>query len=78
MATRRAVLHLALAGAAVGLAGRAAALERSTKAKAHYQDNPKDVRSCVTCSYFVSRNACTVLEGEVSKHGFCDLYVMVD
>ena len=49
-----------------------------TKAAAHYQDRPKDIRSCATCSFFEPPKGCVVMEGDVSKDGYCDLFALVD
>ena len=52
--------------------------KKLTKAQVHYQDSPKDMRSCATCSFFKAPKTCVVLEGDVSKDGFCDIFSLVD
>ena len=62
-----------------GLAAEAPpAVRKLTKAKAHYQDSPKDIRSCATCSFFQPPKGCIVMEGDVSKDGYCDLFTLID
>lgn len=51
---------------------------KATKAEAHYQSQPKDIRSCGTCSYFNAPKGCSVMDGDVSRDGYCDLYSMID
>ena len=51
---------------------------KATKAQVHYQDHPKDIRSCGTCIHFKKPNGCTVMQGEVTKDGWCDLFVLID
>ena len=54
------------------------AFRKLTKAAANYHDKPKDIRSCATCSFFQAPKACVVVEGDVAKDGFCDLFSLVD
>jgi hypothetical protein len=49
-----------------------------TQAAAQYPSVPKDIRSCGSCSLFQPPNHCKVVEGIVSKSGWCRLYVAVD
>ena len=77
MPTRRAFIG----AVGIGLwAGAATAAEQRllTKAEAHYQDQPKDIRRCATCLLFVSPDACKALIGKVSPDGWCDLYEFID
>ena len=45
---------------------------------AQYQDMPKNIMSCATCSFFQAPNACKVVNGVVSANGYCRLYAQVD
>ncbi len=71
---------LLLAGMAL-LAGRTAparAQRLLSQHEAAYQDTPKGVQMCGTCTMFVRPNACKVVEGEVQRTGWCRLYDMTD
>jgi hypothetical protein len=72
----------ALAGAlSAGLASRisrAKASERMTRQQAEYQDTPNGIYSCGMCTLFEKPNACKVVEGEVSKDGWCKAFAMAD
>ena len=74
-----------LLGAGLCLAGQRALADEApppfkklTKAQLHYQDSPKDNRSCATCSFFQSPKTCAVMEGDVAKTGYCDVFSLVD
>jgi hypothetical protein len=54
------------------------AQEKVSKEKAEYQDAPKDIRMCATCSLFLPPKACKVVEGEVSPSGWCNLFDLAD
>ena len=69
----------ALTGAAASVTLRtAAAQEKMSLKEAEYQDSPKDIRMCGTCTLFVPPKACKVVEGEVSLKGWCKLFVIAD
>jgi hypothetical protein len=78
---RRRVLALALGGAgsvfAAALAQNASA-RKIPQNEAQYQAQPKDIRSCGSCSLFQPPNSCKVVEGIISRSGWCKLYVAVD
>jgi hypothetical protein len=78
--TRRRFLRAALgvAGAALATRTRAQVREKLTLAEAEYQDTPKDIRMCATCSLFLPPKHCKVVEGEVKAEGWCKLFEMVD
>jgi hypothetical protein len=46
--------------------------------RAKYQDHPKQIFSCATCSFFETPDKCKVVIGAVSPNGWCDLYNQVD
>ena len=54
------------------------ASEKMTRAQAEYQDTPNGIYSCGMCSLFERPNGCKVVEGEVSKDGWCKAYAMAD
>ncbi len=80
MRTRRTVLSgLAAAGLAVAAPALAAGPKKPiTKQAAQYQDQPKDVRSCASCTLFVRPDRCKAVIGKVSPDGWCRLYDMAD
>lgn len=80
--SRRGVIRAALTGAAVGLttgtAFGAAAQGKMSPKEAEYQDAPKDIRMCATCTLFVPPKSCKVIEGDVSPNGWCKLFALAD
>jgi hypothetical protein len=63
-------------GAAVSrLAGRRI---RKTRQQAEYQDTPNGICACGLCTLFERPNACKVVEGEVSKDGWCKAFALAD
>jgi hypothetical protein len=78
--SRRAVVA-AIAGLPAALfarASRAADADRMTKQQAAYRDTPNGIYSCGMCSLFVEPNSCKVVEGEISKDGWCKAFAAVD
>jgi hypothetical protein len=76
-------MQVALAGAASGVISATAskaskASDKMTRMQAEYQDIPKGIYSCATCSLFEPPNACKVVEGEVSKDGWCKAFALAD
>jgi High potential iron-sulfur protein len=55
-----------------------AAGEKLSKQQAEYQDSPKGIQMCATCSLFEAPHACKVVEGDVSPSGWCKAYAMAD
>ena len=49
-----------------------------TKAQVEYQDTPNGIYSCATCTLFEAPNSCKVVEGEVSKEGWCKAFALAD
>ena len=60
------------------LRSRAQASEKMTKAQVEYQDTPNGIYSCATCTLFEAPNSCKVVEGEVSKEGWCKAFALAD
>jgi hypothetical protein len=52
--------------------------EKMTKARASYRDTPNGIYSCATCTLFVPPAACRVVEGEVSRDGWCTAFALAD
>jgi hypothetical protein len=77
---RRACILAALAAVGLDLpaTGRARAAEKMSKKEADYQDDPKDIRMCATCSLFEPPRACKVVEGDISPDGWCKAFALAD
>jgi hypothetical protein len=54
------------------------ASEKMTRQQAQYQDTPNGIFSCATCSLFVEPKYCKVVEGEVSRDGWCRAFALAD
>jgi hypothetical protein len=71
-----------LIGAATGLnlaaPSRTDAAEKMSKPEAEYQDSPKDIRVCATCTLFEPPHACKVVEGDISPSGWCKAFALAD
>jgi hypothetical protein len=77
---RRKLLRAAVGGVSTALlvSSRARASDKMTKAQAEYQGTPNGIYSCATCTLFEAPNSCKVVEGEVSKDGWCKAFAMAD
>jgi hypothetical protein len=76
---RRRLLSGAIAGLAVGFARvTAASADKMSKQQAEYQDTPKDIRMCATCTLFEPPKSCKVVDGDVSPTGWCKAFVLAD
>jgi hypothetical protein len=80
--SRRSVIRIGCACGAVrltlGTSSMAAAQEKMSQKEAQYQDSPKDIRMCATCTLFLPPRSCKVVYGEVSPNGWCKLFVIAD
>jgi hypothetical protein len=79
--SRRAALGAALQsiwGALLFQTAPAQAADKMTRARAEYQDTPNGIYSCGMCSLFEAPNGCKVVEGEVSKEGWCKAFALQD
>ena len=56
----------------------AQASDKMTRKQAEYQDTPNGIYSCGLCSLFEAPNGCKVVEGEVSKDGWCKAFALQD
>ena len=66
-----------LAGAAlVGtvIPVRDARAKKMAKQDIQYQDTPKGDQDCDDCVYWQPPNACGIVEGVISPHGWCAAY----
>jgi hypothetical protein len=75
---RRALLRVALAGAMAPISRRANAEQKSTKAAARYQAMMKDGFSCGMCTLFRPPQSCVVVEGDISRQGWCRFFDLSD
>jgi hypothetical protein len=62
----------------LGTAAMAAGQEKISQKDAQYQDSPRDIRMCATCTLFLPPRSCKVVSGEVSPNGWCKLFVIAD
>lgn len=81
--SKRKFMRLTLAGVAGAALGpwqsRAQSVGKMSKAQAQYQDTPKGIQMCATCSLFDEpHHACKVVEGDISPDGWCKAYAMAD
>ena len=79
--SRRKVIGAVVAGTSAGLLFRISqtqAAEKMTKQQAEYQDTPNGIYSCAVCTLFEQPTSCKVVEGEVSKDGWCKAFAMAD
>jgi hypothetical protein len=80
--SRRALMMHAAFGvvsaALVFRTSQADASDKMTRQQAQYQDTPSGIYSCGLCTLFEPPNACKVVEGEVSKDGWCKAFALAD
>jgi hypothetical protein len=78
--SRRAAVLTALRGisGALFLPAAVLAADKMTQAQAQYQDTPNGLYSCGMCSLFEAPNACKVVEGDISKDGWCKAFALQD
>jgi len=55
-----------------------AGVEKLSKAQAQYQDSPRGIAMCATCTLFIAPRACKVVDGDISPNGWCKEYAMAD
>jgi hypothetical protein len=78
---RRGLLGAAVKGISAGLLFRVSgseAAEKMTRQQAEYQDTPNGIYSCGQCTLFVAPSSCKVVEGEVSRDGWCKAFALAD
>lgn len=79
--SRRKIMRAAAGVATAGLCFRIARTEASDKMtpqQAEYRDTPNGIYSCGLCTLFQPPNGCKVVEGEVSKDGWCKAFALAD
>lgn len=88
-AGRRAVIRKGITAAAVGTVAAsgilkfspASAQSKVSKATAMYQDKPNGAQQCDKCIHFIpgktptANGTCQKVEGVISPHGWCGLFV---
>ena len=79
--TRRDVLAAALGGAALAPTHAEAQQgdrPKISQAEAQYQNTPKGMFSCSTCTFFIKPTSCKVVAGAISPTGWCKLFDLPD
>jgi len=78
--SRRRVLCAAVGGVSATLlrVSRSEAADKMTPQQAEYQDKPNGIYSCGLCTLFVPPDGCKVVEGAVSKDGWCKAFALAD
>jgi hypothetical protein len=79
--SRRKIMRAAAGVATAGLWSRIAHAEASDKMtwqQAEYRDTPNGIYSCGLCTLFEPPSGCKVVEGEVSKDGWCKAFALAD
>jgi hypothetical protein len=79
--SRRKIIGAAVKLASAGLLfriSRTEAAEKMTPQQAEYQDTPNGLYSCGMCTLFEPPKFCKVVEGEVSKDGWCKAFALAD
>lgn len=75
-------MQLLLSGLAAGFsvapASNAPGSDKMTREQTGYQDYPQGIYSCALCSLFEPPKLCKVMEGEVSKDGWCKAFALAD
>jgi hypothetical protein len=75
--SRRRILQIGATVAALGsgaLCGTAHAQQKVAKDVVKYQDSPNAGHQCSGCSNFVAPDACKVVLGKISPHGWCSIW----
>jgi hypothetical protein len=78
--SRRRLIRTIVGGVSAGMLFRmpAQASDKMTRQQAQYQDTPNGIYSCGMCTLSEAPSACKVIEGEVSKDGWCKAFAPVD
>jgi hypothetical protein len=79
--SRRKLMCAIAGGASAGLLfriSRTKAAEKMTPQQAEYQGTPNGIYSCGMCTLFEAPNSCKVVEGEISRDGWCKAFAMAD
>jgi hypothetical protein len=79
--SRRKIIRAFVKGIPAGLLlriSRADASDKMTPQQAEYQDSPNGIYSCAVCTLFEPPKYCKVVDGEVSKEGWCKAFALAD
>jgi hypothetical protein len=79
--SRRRIMRAAAGVATAGLCfqiARTEASDKMTPQQAEYRDTPNGIYSCGLCTLFEPPSGCKVVEGEVSKDGWCKAFALAD
>jgi hypothetical protein len=78
--SRRTLVHVisTVSAALMFRMSQADASDKMTPQQAQYQDTPNGIYSCGLCMLFERPNACKVVEGEVSRDGWCKAFALAD
>jgi len=72
------VLAGTLSSGLVSRSSQAEASDKMTRQQAQYQDTPNGICSCAVCTLFEPPKDCKVVEGEISKDGWCKAFALAD
>jgi len=72
------VLAGALSSRLVSGISLAEASDKMTRQQAQYQDTPNGICSCAVCTLFEPPKDCKIVEGEISKDGWCKAFALAD
>ena len=76
--SRRTLVGTVLCGTIAGGATQTCAADKMTREQAQYQDQPKGISMCATCTLFEPPKSCKVVEGDVSPNGWCRAFALAD
>jgi hypothetical protein len=79
--SRRKLMCAVAKGVSAGLLlrmARAQASEKMTRQQSEYQDTPNGIYSCAVCTLFEQPKSCKVVDGEVSRDGWCKAFALAD
>jgi hypothetical protein len=79
--SRRKLMRAVASGVTAGLLLRISptdASEKMTRQQAEYQDAPSGLYSCGMCTLFEPPTSCKVVDGEISKDGWCKAFALAD
>ena len=79
--SRRKLIGAVVKGVSAGLLLRispVAASEKMTWQQAEYQDKPQGIYNCGQCTLFEPPKSCKVVEGEISRDGWCKAFALAD
>jgi hypothetical protein len=79
--SRRKLMRAVASGVTAGLLLRISptdASEKMTRQQAEYQDAPSGLYSCGMCTLFEPPTSCKVVDGEISKDGWCKAFALAE